>query len=314
MGEQAKKIGEKLEGYGEKLFSGFGWTELTRDKEIHCSRRGTHKKRTHGIDLLMSFWNPYLGGKQGIVIECKNRKMQNITQNKVNTWLNELISTIECAQSAEEMQDVNLTDTNLCTGMLLIHANDKLDEEKYYTFLRNLKVPNRRNPINIFIAGNNEINRWNSLRDKIQKDYNGKFEFVYPSIEGSNKELGEYITVNQLFSKYVFAQNMKKIKYEVEGEEYTKPVTQKIIISFDEISKESFEYMWSMYKAFQFQDADQMVFLFYPRTQDDVQYVKENFLNVLRQIKQPIKSEDVKKIHIDFIDNRDLSPIDTEGR
>ena len=69
-----------------------------------------------------------------------------------------------------------------------------------------------------------------------------------------------------------------------------------------------------MYKAFQFQDADQMVFLFYPRTQDDVQYVKENFLNVLRQIKQPIKSEDVKKIHIDFIDNRDLSPIDTEGR
>lgn len=57
-----------------------------------------------------------------------------------------------------------------------------------------------------------------------------------------------------------------------------------------------------------------MVFVFYPRTQDDVQYVQENFLKVLKQIKQPIKSEDEEKISIDFIDNRALSPIDTEGR
>jgi len=135
MGEQAKKIGEKLEGYGEKLFSGFGWTELTRDKEIKCTRKGTHKKRTHGIDLLMSFWNPYLGGKQGIIVECKNRKMAGITQEKMNTWLNELINTIECTQSTEEMEDINLEDTNLCTGMLLVHANDKFDGEKFNSYL-----------------------------------------------------------------------------------------------------------------------------------------------------------------------------------
>lgn len=178
MGEQAKKIGEKLEGYGEKLFSGFGWTELTRDKEIKCIRKGAHKKRTHGIDLLMSFTNPYLGGKQAIVVECKNRQMKGITQEKMNVWLNELINTIECAQSAEEMEDINLTNTNLCTGMLLVHANDGLDEKTFISYLRNMKVPNRRNPINIFVAGNKEINRWNSLRDKIQRDYGDKFRFI----------------------------------------------------------------------------------------------------------------------------------------
>lgn len=314
MGEQAKKIGEKLEGYGEKLFSGFEWTELTRDKEIKCTRKGTHKKRTHGIDLLMSFWNPYLGGKQGIIVECKNRKMAGIMQEKMNTWLNELINTIECTQSTEEMEDINLEDTNLCTGMLLVHANDKFDGEKFNSYLHHMNVPNRRNPINIFVAGNNEINRWNSLRDKILKDYSDNFQFVYPSIEGSNKELGEFITVNQLFSKYVFAQNIRMQKHKKNGQEYFLPITQKLIISFDEITKESFEYMWSMYKAFQFQDAEEMVFVFYPRTQDDVQYVQENFLKVLKQIKQPIKSEDEEKISIDFIDNRALSPIDTEGR
>ena len=30
MGEQANKIGKKLEGFGEKLFSGFGWNEIAR--------------------------------------------------------------------------------------------------------------------------------------------------------------------------------------------------------------------------------------------------------------------------------------------
>lgn len=39
MGEQANKIGKKLEGFGEKLFSGFGWNEIARDTEIQCSRK-----------------------------------------------------------------------------------------------------------------------------------------------------------------------------------------------------------------------------------------------------------------------------------
>ena len=51
MGEQASRIGKKLEGFGENLFSDFGWTELARDKEIKCTRT-SHKKKTHGIDLL----------------------------------------------------------------------------------------------------------------------------------------------------------------------------------------------------------------------------------------------------------------------
>lgn len=71
MGEQASKIGKKLEGYGEKLFTGFGWGELARDTEIQCGRKSIHKKQTHGLDILMNFYNPYLGNKQGVVIECK---------------------------------------------------------------------------------------------------------------------------------------------------------------------------------------------------------------------------------------------------
>lgn len=312
MGEQAKKIGEKLEGYGEYLFEGFGWKELARDQEIQCTRK-THNKQTHGLDILLKFYNPYLGRDQGVIVECKNRQMRSITSSSMNTWLQELINEIECAQSASELQNIELGDMNINTGLLLIHANDSFDEGKYKSYLRNLKAPSKRNPINIYIASNDEINKWNSLHKKIEEDYTDQFCYIYPSIEGSNMEKGDYITINQLFSKYIFAQDVRKVTKNNNGVPYEVPLTRKIMISFDKISINSFKYMWSMFKALQFQDADELVFLFYPQKKDDVVFVNTNFTKVLHQIDQPITQEIEKKICIDFIDNRTLSPVDMGG-
>lgn len=314
MGEQANKIGKKLEGFGEDLFTGFGWNELARDTEIQCSRKYQHNKQTHGLDLLMNFKNPYLGCNQGIVVECKNRQMKTINQSEVDKWLQELINTIECAQSAPELQYLEMGYTNLNTGLLLIHANDLFDANKFKKYLCNLKVPSRRNPINIFIAGNEEINLWNSLRNKIEKDYTKEFKYIYPSIEGSNMEMGKYITINQLYSKYIFGQDVAYIQQDKSGVAYPMPVIRKIMISLDDISIGNFKYMWSMFKALQFQDAEELVFVFYPRRNGDIEFVKENFIKTLYQIPQPITKDIERKIKLDFMDNRNLSPIETEGR
>lgn len=91
MGENAKKIGAKLEGFGEYLFSNIGWNELARDLEIKCERRNIHEKQTHGLDLVMDFENPYLKRRQGVIIECKNRQMKSITSEEIQKWINELI-------------------------------------------------------------------------------------------------------------------------------------------------------------------------------------------------------------------------------
>jgi len=115
--------------------------------------------------------------------------------------------------------------------------------------LSNLKVPSRRNPINIFIAGNEEINLWNSLRNKIEKDYTKEFKFIYPSIEGSNMEMGSYVTINQLYSKYIFGQDVVYIQKDEDGVVYPVPMVRKIMISLDDISIGNFKYMWSMFKA-----------------------------------------------------------------
>ena len=53
MGENAKKIGEKLEGFGERLYQRFGWNELTRDTEIKCIRT-THKNEKNSWSRFIS--------------------------------------------------------------------------------------------------------------------------------------------------------------------------------------------------------------------------------------------------------------------
>ena len=131
MGENATKIGAKLEGWGSNLFQDFCWTELTRDLEIKCNRKATHEdKQTHGIDLLFSLFDPYLKQKQGIIVECKNRQMRSINQAEINKWILELQNSIECAHGDPELEHM-LSQVELSTDLLLIHANDIFNRELF---------------------------------------------------------------------------------------------------------------------------------------------------------------------------------------
>lgn len=313
MGEQASKIGKKLENFGEVLFSGFGWTELARDREITC-KRSSHNKRTHGLDLVMKFDNPYALTQQGIIIECKNRQMVSITQSNIEKWVKELIHSIECAQSSEELSDLDLENTTMNTGLLLVHANDYFDESKFQNYLKGISIPSRRNPINIFIAGNNEIDKWNALVNHIRSNFTDRFEFVYPSINGSPKTSKYCLNINTLYSKYFFAQCTKIVPSFQYGVECNSAVREAVLFSFDEISKDNFKYMWSMFQYYQFEDYDTYIFVFYPRKNEDVEFVKENFIKTIAPSygshDKTLEEQLAHKIKLQFITNRQLSPID----
>lgn len=312
MGEKAKKIGEKLEGFGERLFEGFGWSEIARDREISCTK-SLHKKRTHGLDLFLSNLNPYMNLKQGIIVECKNRQMVSITDSEIEKWIKELINTIECARNSEELTDLLIDDVVLNTGILLIHANDKFNSEKFYKSIKKVFLQSRRDPINIYIAGNDEINRWNALREKIQSTFNGDFKFIYPSINESDQLCDKFISLDYLYSKYLFAMNTYYVS-EIDprsGSTVNIPKLQHIMFSFDDNIVERFKYMWSLFKFYQMQSADEYIFVFYPKKPEDTEFVKENFTATLKLLDTPISDEMAKKVKIEFIDNRTLSPVDT---
>lgn len=312
MGERAVQIGRKLEGFGEKLFEHFTWDELCRDREIKCTR-SAHKKKTHGIDMLCKFKTPYRIDMQGIIIECKNRQMQSITQAEIEKWVKELINCIECAQSTPELSDIDLAASTLNTGLLLTHATDKFEADKFYKYLKSLNFPNRRNPINIFIAGNDKINQWTSLLAKIDTTYMEGFSFLYPSINGFNRKTSSVLTIEALYSKYLLATRTYTTQSTSQGIPYNVPHSQNIMFIFDAISRDTFKYAWSMFKYYQLQGCDEYVFVFYPRRNGDIDYIKDYFLKTIKAGKEPISGEDSEKIKLDFIDNRDLSVVETGG-
>ena len=319
MGEAAKKIGEKLESFsGQYLLTRLGWQQLLSDFEIKCTR-SSHKnpagksKRTHGIDLLCSFFDPYATVGQAVVIECKNRQMTSITATSVGEWVSELINNIECAQSAAELQTSNVDTSVLSTGLLLIHANDgNYDEQAFNTILRGLSIQNRRNAINVFIASNREIYMWTSLFQEIDKVFMaGDFKFLYPSIDGSSKILSNYIPINSLFSRYMFAQYKTQKDYNENGITGKKEVISSVMISFDDVSLDSYRYMWSMFKSFQMEGTDLYIFYFYPRKTEDTRMLTvENFLSAIEQDGK-ITDSTKSKIQVKVLDNRSLSPVDT---
>lgn len=312
MGEQASKIGKKLEEFGENFLPNLGWIELVRDKELKCTR-ASHKKRTHGIDLLCKFDNPYTNAQQGIIIECKNRQMGSINKEEIEKWVKELINNIECAQSAPELSDLDLLNTSLNTGLLLIHVNDVFDSNKFYGYLNELHFSSRRNPINIFIAANDKIDLWISLFAKIKSNYSDHFSFLYPSINGYSKKAQNTLTVNAMYSRYLFAQSTYTVFKSSGAYPYEEPHNQAMMFFFDEISVDNFKYAWSMFKYYQLQGEDRYVFVFYPRKEGDVAFIKEHFIQALKAGDKPIADAESKKIVLDFLDNRALSPIELGG-
>ena len=97
------------------------------------------------------------------------------------------------------------------------------------------------------------------------------------------------------------------------GNTYDEPHTQNMLFFFDEVTVDNFKYAWSMFKYYQLQGTEKYVFLFYPRKNGDVDFVKENFMTALKSGDTPIEDSEAEKIEIDFIDNRYLSPIETGG-
>lgn len=165
----------------------------------------------------------------------------------------------------------------------------------------------------IYIASNIQIDMWQSVISYIHKK-DGTLSFVYPSINESNPCSTNYITVNFLFSKYVFAEQVHKVEGTgSNGFPITEYKRNRIVFSFDDIAVESFQYLWSMFKKFQFTDhlVEKYIFVFFPRSKDDVKFVNDNLIKSLENgITPPIAPEDKDKIQIEFLENRHLSPVD----
>lgn len=312
MGELSQTIGKKLENFGNMLFENLGWELLTQDLSIDCTRN-THKspssksgqKKSHGIDILESFYNPFTARNEAVIVECKNHQWKDFIPINLNVWVDELLNTIECASASPKVTPY-LSESTLTTGILLFNSSDNTyDYEKAQKTLSQITIPKRKTPTMLYVADTGRLEKWYALNTEISKikdtNNNHNFGIVYPSIGGSQWDRQPIITPSYLFSDYVFSVYTKTYEH-ANG---TEKVDVKAIFCFDIVNEASMLYLLDMINDLQFESRterkQEIHIYFFPEKNDDSQRIEDCYNRVIKS-KKP-------SFQLKFLDNRRLSPV-----
>lgn len=309
MGELSQRIGKKLEHYGNFIFEHLDWKILAQDVQIDCIRTA-HKnakssdKKTHGVDILAGYYNPFTKRHEAFVIECKHREWSNFIPCNLSQWVEELCNTIECA-STSPIVTPYLEGYTLIGGILLYNSSDnKYDSKRAATSISQIKVPRRRHPLMIYLADNSNLEKWYSLNSEIakikQNSVDNSFGIIYPSIGGSTWDRVSVVTPSYLFSDYILASYTKNLTTQ---NALTK-VDIKTIFCFEHVTDDSLKYLQDMINELQIEsrsDREQEVhFYFYPETEQEIDHIRESFCKMFA---------DKSTFKYFLMDNRRLSRI-----
>lgn len=317
MGENAQKVGKKLEIMGTNILSLFQWKEKMRDKEIECKRTGHKnssgdKKKSHGIDIYLEYDDPYQNKVQGVFVECKNRQWANISKSVIENWIKEEINLMECAAYNKTLMEFYDEESDRFCALILINVNDgKFNKKKFYEYISNIEIVSKRNPYRIFLAGNDMIEKWDGILKINKAEFQGNLKVIYPSINDSQPMIESTWGIDQLFSKYIFCEARYDQTDNIGGRNMTYEKKRLVVFCMDAIRKESIYYLWSMCRSYQYEVSyDEFNIYFYPNTKEDVDYINENLINILKSYKVEIKPQIIENIKYGFLENRDLSVVD----
>ena len=307
MGEASKKTGEEFEAYMQGLLDDFGW-KTVNNIQIDC-RRSDHKsgsssrkdsKRTHGVDILASFYNPVNKRNEAAIVECKNYAWESINKSNLEKWTQELINTFECA-NGQSINTEHLDEAVLTYAILAFNANDDKQElGKLQKILKEIKFTSKRNPFLLLIADPIKLRIWEALRREIKRikdtSINHEFNFYYPSIYNSGLDIRENITPYYLFSDFIIGQY--SIQREVD--KYTTcNIDIRTIFDFDAVNEESLKYLVSLIHSLQLESRTSSrleIHVYFPRFSSLDGGRTERLFN---ENVRDINADDIKMIFLD---------------
>jgi len=272
------------------LMKKLGWTQIGASNfDITCTHHKKERKgKKHGIDSIFRYYDPYLQQTIFINVESKTRAWASINDKVIKDWITQVNGVMECSSMAPEFNTLHVNNIN--NSLVLCWCNDNnYDHEKYIEYLKKISIRGKTNDYNVFISSNQDILKWCSLIetiDKLKTDCD-KFEFLYPTIQGENTTnlmKLDYVTLFALYSKYIFA-SAKVTERQANGGSYVKK--QNIVFNFDEVTLDSLNIMYDVFKQYQLQDADEYVIYLYQKKADVRTYV-EQFKNVIEDQQRKI--------------------------
>ena len=155
------------------------------------------------------------------------------------------------------------------------------------------------------------IEKWDGIHNVNQAEYKGELKVIYPSINNSSPTIKAIWGIDQLYSKYTFCEAKYDQNDIINGRNVTYERKHLVVFCMDVIRKETILYLWSMCREFQYEVSyDKFTLYFYPNSKEDVDYVNENLINILKSYKTPIESEIIRKITYGFLRNSEISVVD----
>ncbi|MFQ3542833.1 hypothetical protein Q7A53_02020 [Halobacillus rhizosphaerae] len=309
MSEQQQFEGDRWTKQTIKILSELGWVQIgSSNFDIPCVNKALHstgereRKNDHGIDSFFNYHDPYLNTEENIIVESKKRKWSGITKTNVQKFTTQLLNTLECANLSPKLQELGYPPTNV--GLLMIWCDEvnEYDYEKIKEYLSEVKTPNKKTPITIFIATNHEILRWCSLIEQKNEllQNSEDFNFFYPSEYYRNgrsmSSQKKHVNLIQMYSSYIFAKSRRKILID---EDTTKTIDIHHVFFFAEATKEELDFLYELLGDFQFEDAHELHIHFYG---EQTKY-RENIEEFLRRKKEKVKSNKHQlKIKIKYMD------------
>ncbi|RIW35643.1 hypothetical protein D3H55_07095 [Bacillus salacetis] len=309
MSEQQQFEGEKWTTQTIKILRELGWTqEGTSNFDIKCSFKTAHgsneakeRKNDHGVDSLFSYFDPFLQQELNVLVESKKRVWSGISKSTISSFINQLRTTIECANVSEKLHELGVNGVD--TGLLMVWCNEveKYDYEKIKEYLSEIEIPSKTKPITIYVATNHEILKWTSLieyKKKLESE-SKEFNFFFPSdYYRKFKSMSiqkNYVNLVQLYSSYIFGKSTREVRHS--NGSFIQNVNH--IFFYAEPTKKELEFMYQLVSEFQIEDADELQIHMY----GDQSQSREHIDAFIRERKEIIKRNNSNlEIKVDYMD------------
>ncbi|OPY25457.1 MAG: hypothetical protein A4E23_00080 [Methanomethylovorans sp. PtaU1.Bin073] len=306
MPEEEPQRGNRWTEHAVQLLTDIGWTQSgSSNVDIPCSLH-RDRRHPHGIDLFMTYFDPYQNCKIGIIGEAKNYAWRGINRSNIQNWINELIQKIECVPYSDEFYErLNLNHLPVNTGLLMIWAHDSFDKAEFINYLNNITIPKKRSIIRIFVLGNHEILKLYSLKRKvaeIRSVQNSSFNIFYPSYQGNDSyRATNLITLEYIKSKYIFGKMTQMIQYA--GTSAPTPINCAVVFYFDKLTFDALKHMYLALRRFQLTEQKIIIYYYLDETENI-----EHFSPHIEQFKREYSGNERDKFNFEPIEILDSVP------
>lgn len=281
MPEEQNVAGEQWTLEAIDILRHLGWTlHVEPGFDITC-QGGRRRSAQRGIDALLSYIDPYNGRKNGVLLEAKSYQWRSINTSSISEWVDTLITKLECAEDAPELQEFECGVIN--TAILVIWTNDgRYNHTQYLDYLKNLRLPNKRTPLAVYILSNHDILRLCSIIDMKERirleEGIQEVSFFYPSVNQSSSLASDLFSLKYMYSSFVFAKAKKNVTYN--NQTFSRDIS--IVFYFGKLELADLNFMYSAFKQAQLEDANEIRIYFYGQEEEN-RLEKREFKNRLEE-------------------------------